>query len=479
MSVEKFEFSGHPKRVEYYPCYDDTAREYLIDGSEILRNHNWNERQKAKWHFFYRPIPALVGKPQADAISRKRAEISSKEDSIDDATSKIGSLHKRLIEMESTIKMVLGGCGIGAILSVFLFWDIVALLPVGFAVHYVVEFIKERKNNHRQIQESKAIIGKLKSEVENIKKQIQSLQSEIDALLSQIPKIESPETIEKWLAEDIRDMEYKCLGEILSTEVNADNISDYIRHKPVDERVHSLLIDSWGFLQPASIRGPYGDEGTGLNNVQKNLKESIATLRIGSKGQPLPRVLYLQYIFLLKRNINVYSFFFDFISQNWYGRRCETFQYNHVTNFSIREVEIEAEKWANDLAFGRGFIDGLFGQEINMFLLAVANGAHFRCVLFDEAVTDGLNQWLQTQEKIKSIKLDIPSRKELMKQFKDDKKAVDKWISQEKEAQEDLKKIFLKQKMKIEQQDIGKARAALRQIREDVETYEQRVASAG
>src|SRR5262249_32674971 len=140
----------------------------------------------------------------------------------------------------------------------------------------------------------------------------------------------------------------------------------------------------------------------------QEIGSGIATFRSGPDERPIYRLMYLQYVYLLEKNINVYGFFYDFVTRQQYGKRSETFQYNHVSNFSIREVELEEEAWVGGLGLGAAFTGNLFGKEINAFSLTVAGGASFRCVLVDDAVVQGMNEWLKQQEKWMELKGEAP-----------------------------------------------------------------------
>ena len=107
--------------------------------------------------------------------------------------------------------------------------------------------------------------------------------------------------------------------------------------------MRGILIDSWGLLQPTSQKGPLGREGTGLRTARNALEEKIATWQAGSTGVPYFRLLFLQYIFPLEKNLNICSFFYDFVTRRDFGKRLETFQYNHITNYSIRGGRIRGK----------------------------------------------------------------------------------------------------------------------------------------
>jgi len=168
-------------------------------------------------------------------------------------------------------------------------------------------------------------------------------------------------------------------------------------------QVRSLLIDGWGLIQRAKIEGPFGVEGTGLRPAWRKLGKGISAWRVGSEGQPLFRLLFLQFVFLMPKNINTYSLFYDVVSGSRFGCRSETFQYNHVTNLASRSVELDEDGWIAKLKLPDFFSKFLFEQEHRAFGVAVASGAHFRCVLTDEQVVEGLNEWLRAEVRLKEL----------------------------------------------------------------------------
>lgn len=241
-------------------------------------------------------------------------------------------------------------------------------------------------------------------------------------------------------------MEMECLAEIVHCPVDADNIGQIIRHTQIPHHIcRGMLLDSWGTLQPRKLKSEFGEESTGLDKVFKELGPAARTFRLGTRPEPLYRIMYLQYVFLLEKNINVYGFFYDFITRKKYGCRSETFQYNHVTNFAIRKIEFEEQdRWGT-----LGCVEGRAGDELEAFSLAVASGANFRCVLVNRAVVERMHERVHNNSKLAELESEAPETI--------DRLAIRGEIARRRNLQIGRK--------------IGFARTALQHVRQQVEQY--------
>jgi len=418
MADEVFSFSGLSKRLEWYKAYDDLANTFWVDGKEYLDHPEWDERQRQKWRFFYRPQPTAVGRPQKKMI-KERQDLIARETAV-------------ITELDQQVALNGALTVLGVALSVWL-WAYFLVLPLGFLSVKLARFVPARLASNKAIERARS--------------EISLLEGEVRELIAQIPATPSLKLIDAWRWDEIRNLEYKCLSEILNVDVTAANIGKFIKHKAITAPVHGILIDSWGLLQPSRVLGPHGPEKTGLERVCGDIGDRIATFAIGSDERPLYRLMYLQYIYLLDKNINVSAFFYDFVTRKHYGKRSETFQYNHVSNFSIREMELEEAVWAGGLNVAAAFTGTLGGKEINALSVTVAGGASFRCVLVDDAVVQGMNEWLKQQEK---------------------------WLELQREAagsesRQQIEQQIVMRRKALKQRDLTVARAALQQVREQVE----------
>lgn len=453
-NYDRFPTSGCPRILEWYRCYEDPSQNTWLDGMEYRNHPEWDDWAKDKWRFLYRPIRALVGRPQKKMI--REAELA------------IETCRQRVREIEKTMIRdgVLAVIALGLALWIY---EPLALLPLlGGGIRLLVlrhDREKERKK------------------IEGWEGRVVALRQEIAELVSQIPSRPTAEEVGERYGEEVRQMERMCFAEVVSRSSTDEHLFDEIGHEPLQRDnpygLHGLLIEGWGALQRSSIPGPLGPESSGLNRMIEDLGRGLTTWRRGAEGQPIYRVAYLQYIFLLEKNVNIYAFFYDFVTGKRYGKRAETFQYNHVSNYSVREIGLEEEDWIAQVGMPPGLRRHLFDHEVNAFTLAVSSGAHLRCVLVDETVVRSINDWLRDE----ATRLDLEMR--LLGGTGDEAPdqdrraaALDRWEDTDSADRQEIYRELHERLESLETQGIHVARRVLQQIRDAVERYVQRVEGA-
>jgi len=476
MDQETFEFSQHPSYLEWYQCYNDLAGKDWLDGMELRRRRDvWDERAVAKWNFFYRPFKPVVGRPQKKMIGQRRATIGVAQAEIECAQREIAEEQERL--RQARIRLAIGGAALVAIALWFTTineWLLV--VPAIGLLKLLHNFEAKRRNAEQVIRDLRAKIAQNEAAIQKNEKEIRLLEEEVRLLVNQIVQSVDNETVEGWLREEIADMELACLSEFAGKPVTRENVGEHLAQDFGDPRVYGLLIDSWGFLQPSSLKGPLGWESTGLGRAREDLKQFIATWQVGGGSGPIFRLIFLQYIFPLKRNLNICSFFYDFVTRRTYGKRLETFQYNHVTNYSIREVEADEESWVEET--GLTMMARVFGgKTLRALTMAVSSGNHFRCVLVDDDVVDLLNTILKQEEKYRNLEASILSDSELRELFKNDERLINDWKASEKARVEKELKEVIREKQQI-QWTSSRTPRVLTHVRNCVEEYIHRFQEA-
>ena len=476
--TDRFPVSGCPTFLEWYRCYEDPSRREAMDGMELRdKGAEWDECAKAKWHFFYRPLRAWVGKPQKKQIWEREVSIAAARTRLDFET-------KKIIKAS-----IISGIGIA---FAFWLWEYLVAIPLIYISFSSFQFYRLKI--------------RLEERIEQWQREIEALNQEIQALLKQIPQAPNETTVEGWLREEMQAQERKCLAEVVNVSTDDQALFSRIRHQPIENvnhnryRLHGLLIEGWGPLQPEKLRGPFGEEPTGARKVIDDIGLSITTFRVGSEKQAISRVSYLQFIFLLAKNINVYGFFYDFVTQKSYGRRSETFQYNHVTNYSIREVETGEGSLVNQIVLPDSLMQSLLGKEISAFFLAVSSGAYFRCVLMDENVISSINEWQKVDQEIRRKALEFADRSSLKREYDDAWKKVssefketkkrdhqelkgraernakeEEWVNREREEFDQAMRELTDRRSFLEEKGVHVARRVLQQIRDEIENYVQTV----
>ena len=414
MFEERFEFSRHPKELGWYRCYDDLSRDEWLDGSELWQNKDaWDEKAVAKWHFFYRPFRPAVGRPQKKMIRERYATIGTCETYSRQARQTMAEERQGLVRARNTL---LTWSAVTVLMALVLMANdlgMVAMVVLAGGIAVAGQsFWKTTSQAESRIQELERCLAGYEESIRKNRHEIGLLRQEIAELCAQIPAPVTLDQIQEWLHEEIGRMELACLGDFLGREITREDAGQYLQCDFGDARVFGLLIDSWGALQPARQKGPLGQESTGLSKAQTRLGEHMSTWQVGLDDRPVFRLLFLQYLLPLEKNLNVCSFFYDFITRQVYGKRYETFQYNHVTNYSIRELQPEEEPWAQEaglLAIARLLMD----KELRALTISVASGNHFRCVLVDEDVVDVLNRQMSHQEKYQALAEDLLDEEQL------------------------------------------------------------------
>lgn len=447
MIVEEnvFPTSGKPNYLEWYECYRDLSKDHWIDGTDRLKLKN--SCQKKKWDFFYQPIRALVGRPQKRMIQVLVNQIREHESEIAKYDVLIGTV------------AAAGVCL--SFVSFFFNFYVGFFFFLAAGLFCFDTYINKEKILHL-LEGNQETIGLLKDEIQSLK--------------NQIPERPHPDVIEEWLIDEFKSSEEKALSDITHADIDSETIGDFIRHEAISRNgVRGLLLDCWGLLQPQDTPSPFGLESTGFRRVVEDIGSDIATWGVKSNDAPLYRVIYMQHIFLLDKNINVYGFFYDFVTRKQYGKRAETFQYGHITNFTINEVELSAESIGDRLGVSNALMKSLRGAEFNAFTLTVSSGVNFRCVLTTEAVIDGMNRWLEVDEEYKQVKAlqteDLDEECDKNKNLLDVKLSK-KWDVDDKDGLnlDDIESELLFKKMELEDLGTSMADKVLHQVRLRVES---------
>ncbi|MCC5840734.1 MAG: hypothetical protein JJT96_11465 [Opitutales bacterium] len=430
---ERFPTSGEPKRIEYYYCYGNPGLNGWWNGVDW--SDSWDDRQKDKFRFFFQPEESQVGMPQRERVAVNRAEIYWKRKIID--------------ELKGSSIIIGVACLIGAIALAALIHPLLFLIGLIVALIFIAP---------KWLQ-----ISKLNSRISKLVTLNTALEREVEELIKQIPSPPDSGTIRRYLNEELRYLELKFLSDAVNATVTSENIDDFIRHKPVDDRVRSLLVDGWGLMQPVSFKD--GDS-TGFQSVVNSIGSRIAAFRVAKTGECFFQVYYLQFIFLLEKKLAVCGLFYDFLSRKAYGRREEGFQYQHVTNLRISEKDTTVP--SVQLEIPPSMIGDLFGKSVNAFSIMVSSGSRFECVLVDDVVVGGLNRWLtlrQEQDAIVNVNLD---RDSVLKNFDGNEKEAEKYLKEQREKAVRIERELL---LIASQESTSKARVVRAQVDARLEEF--------
>jgi hypothetical protein len=409
MSNEVFNFSQEPCQLEKYECYDDRSKTSWITGDELLKNKDvWSEETKKRWHYFYRPYNYgfNIGRKQKEKIREKKEDKNKKKDKNEIYLSL--AYHKKILSIFNKIK--------SSLFVFIIFFNITLLIYLGFHGFLIISiflsiialFIIDGK-----VESKKTLITNLDSEVEEIKKidnDIFILEKEIDYLLDQYEKtkqerIKSDE-IEKRFWHDIKKIEKELIRDKLDKGINEavseGGVEDFYNGMEVNglnERNVSYpnfpVIPSWAILQQNRHESIKGIEAMNLNTVSNDIEDNIATWREVSNKKPFFRVWYIQFFFFQARSINIISFYYDFITQKKYSEYLETYQYNHIANYSYISINILNQAMKTRKNIPSELLENIFSNEVDALSFASSSGSSMQCILPNKNISKGLSKWLK------------------------------------------------------------------------------------
>lgn len=404
-----FKYSGEPSRIEYYKCFHDPSSSEMITGEELIeleKGAYWSEEHRQIWLYFYRPYN------YGDNIGRKqREEKRIKESTIEENQASIlsGKIFK-FISLAFIITTL--------IFSVIYnsFWLIV--IPTLAYIYFYFEDIS------------------LHSAIENHQNVVKILDKEIAYLLEQKEEIHksrlSASDIETLFWKDINYLEGRYVNKAShedskSIRANVPDFYKNVKYSFIENRQFPTfpVIPSWALLQSShrSNRNR-GNQVTGVKIAAEDIGKKVATWR-GVRGKhPIFRLWYIQFLFFHEKNLSLMSFYYDFITKKHYSEHIESYQYNHITNYSYTDEDItymRDDPLIQEIKLPENLSKNIFGNQVKTISLESASGAFYRCVLPDRDVTNGLNEWIQYQSLEEALneesesELSVEMKKELFK----------------------------------------------------------------
>ncbi len=260
--------------------------------------------------------------------------------------------------------------------------------------------IGNKEGLHRQID---GLWSNYKDESDAIESQIDDLEGQISRLSRQVSARPVASCIESWLEQEISELERESLYEVLSTEMEqVGPREDYFKKKGIGDR-SPLMLKGWALLQPSKSFSYYEKGDKKLFSDVQISSHKLATWRAGTRNQPLFRVYNLTFFFFLENKLVMRSFFYDFISEQRFGITEQDFIYSHISDYSIRHVEIGDGKWVRELGMSPLFVESVFNREVSRFSLSMSSGEQFNSLLIDQSVIKGINQWLGYEEQIRRL----------------------------------------------------------------------------
>jgi hypothetical protein len=391
---KQFVFSKTESRLEYYKCFHDSSSEKLISGEELLKlkdDNDWSKEKYSIWIYFYRAYKYgdILGKKQNEKIEKKQNKIkqlSSRKDNY--------FFIKNFFFFLSLLLFILPEIDISSTIPVLVF-----LIGCYFYIQGDL----------------------LNNKIAIIKKEIRTLDREKKYLLDQVDEMrdlrKSSSDINALFWKDIRTLEQEYAKKLFPekySEIKENTKEFYKSIKQVfnEKNEHPIfpVIPSWALLQQSETINPntHKKQATGIKIAEKDIKEKIATWRKSINEKPIFRLWYIQFLFFHDKNLTIQSFYYDFITKKKYGERLEIYQYNHITNYSYIDEDINymiEDPLMLKMNIPPQLTNNIFCDQVKTLSFSSASGAHYRCVIPDNDVMKGLNKWIKYKNEIREEEL--------------------------------------------------------------------------
>ena len=457
--IGPFEIVGFSNDIKDYKCFEDLGRNEWIDGAELKANaENWTDRQKEKWHFFHRPVRPIVGLAQRLKISELRARKSWLKQEL---LSEIAEIRGKEVEPAAALSLIPEGFGVDLVggggeaevsdheeapagetlatlevlyrkaflkmkrgllimaivlavtIPLISIYDLVYGFMVGglFFPAFVIFLNNRYEDLHDIMGRKEALHRKIdqlwieyKQESDAIEDQIDTLEQNIEQLNLQISARPGASCIESWLEEEIRELERESLYTVLSARMEeVGPREDLLKNVDLGDRV-PLMIKGWALMQPSNSFSYYEEGKKQLFSSVQVSSHKLGTWRPGTRRQPLFRMYYLTFFFFLENKLVIRSFFYDFIAQEQFGATEHDFLYSHISDYSIKNIELGDGQWVKDLGMSPLFVSSLFNnRQVSEFTLSASSGARINTIITDPSVIKGINQWLYYEQQIRRL----------------------------------------------------------------------------
>ncbi len=134
---------------------------------------------------------------------------------------------------------------------------------------------------------------------------------------------------------------------------------------------------------------------TEISIAEQDIGKKIATWRNQSGSKPFYRLWYTKLLLFEDKNLNLVTFYYDFITQEKYSECVEIYQYNHITNYSYVDEDISymnEDPLIEKINLPLDLTRNIFGNEVKTISVSSSSGSYFRSVIPDKAVAKGLQR---------------------------------------------------------------------------------------
>jgi hypothetical protein len=270
-------------------------------------------------------------------------------DNFDMLVKSISPIVDKMLESKNTLKhiklldlQIIFAIGTGALLFISLLW-----------------FIRNRRQKSKQFKNvgNLSLIEVMLTTYGNLIETIKTHRSEI---LNNLPSHQDNELFSGVKINKL--IEQKIENEIQQAAMQECNIdqSDITYQRSDGQKSESIVLQDWSYIQE--------------NSHPRLNKQNEQAVRFDSNGQLVCAVRSIQYIFLTKEKVDVFSTYYDFIADKYIGRESNSFYYKDVSNVTRKDVHRNR-----------------FGQELtgSEITLSVTSGAKISLTLMnDESIRE-------------------------------------------------------------------------------------------
>ncbi|OCL96721.1 hypothetical protein AAX27_00353 [Aliarcobacter thereius] len=361
-------------KIEQYPHISNPYENSFI-AKKIIKDNNINlenEEINYLWNFFNRPIfseiKLLLNKEEKSTVRYKNIFNNS----IDDINENISKLKSNIVDLESSAKtnliislvFIIITLGVGFAINPFGFF---LILISGFTFTNYYNKNNEIKDKNNQINSLESEINTINVVSPQISRFIKEIKNFRHKLLQQIPFLSDNSLYSGVKAKQI--IENKINTEIYQNALSyCGLIEDDITH--VDKK--AIILNDGSLLQEFT------------NRINKHNLNSFWQIKDGSV---LFASQYIQFIFLTKEKIDIFSCHYDFILNKFISKEAQAFYYKDVTNISKKDVE--RELLSNK--------EKSLATEIN---LKVSSGDQMAFTIFSKETFEGLNEKNSEMDKL-------------------------------------------------------------------------------
>lgn len=374
----RFAVSGESMNIFLQKCFSDRSSGSWQDGSILLKSKYVNDADfRSRWLFFYRPYDCtFLGEKQKKRIS----EIDSELYDLDQ------SLLVYSAQMFGCIVL-----GLLVFYSNSSYWLVTLCFLMVFIVLYIGSDNLRRKRN-LILDERMSLDNEIKELVRVVKKVRLDINSDLK--------------IHRKFWVDLRRIEEDFNENVFNKSMSwiRENTPDFYRSMREQREYlpNFPVIPAWGFMQPSQRNSIDNSEGVGVKKVIDNIGINAATWRnvfIDGVEKPFFRVWYVQFLMFQEKSVDVLTFYYDFVTKKKYSENIETYNYSHISNYSLVDLDVSymiEHPIIKGVRLPSKLIHSIFGDEVKTLFFSSSSGVHYRCVLPDQSLDKKMIDWYIT-----------------------------------------------------------------------------------